>query len=549
MAGFVDDPGSEVTASLSTNYEARTAANLVADYNAPSDGVIDASDAFRAALTDAKLAIRPGGVAGSTDPLGTFVLELPAGDFLVEDIDALLGSEGMTNKARGLVIRGQGSGLTNVIFRPTEAGSLMFNDYWQGIRISGIRFVAATPGCTFMRSYTTHSAQDYIFTDVSWVGWKYGFDLQGSNNNSEYRFFACAASGIEADGAFLYIGTSNTSDQFLNYWFYGFKHWSTSAPLIDAARGGSFHLYGVDVSDFANGEASTYRPIIALRGVTHAQGVCSMSVDGLRVEAKSAYSQLLYCEWPQGAVTMRNVDFTSQSTLYSWDRMAHIRFTNVGGPIIEFSSCMFANSKIRVVPGPNNWGTAHRIVFRDCEFVAATLTPSEAVVYDMSEAGGSTIYPQVVFDGCRGGSHISSASGGSVWDAVVGWNSERLVDMTKRQLSVRGSFGAPWTTAAGVQKINLPVGALITGLRVLLPSGDVTSAVTGATWTLATVEATPVILAVVTATGALYAGVDQFQEISPPYKATTREKATVTITPTGIDQNARNGLVLIEGYW
>jgi hypothetical protein len=56
---------------------------------------------------------------------------------------------------------------------------------------------------------------------------------------------ACTAT---TSGVSAIIGQS--TDQFLNYWFNDLKHWSTSAPIVDLAKGGHVHVKNADISDW-----------------------------------------------------------------------------------------------------------------------------------------------------------------------------------------------------------------------------------------------------------------------------------------------------------
>lgn len=502
--------------------------------------------AFGQMLAAARGALRPNPAGG--DALGTYVIELPVGDFRITSLGGLLGQEGMNQKGVGLRIVGQGPGLTNVIFAPAAASTLCVNDFWMYVRFEGISFRAATPGSTFMECNTTHNAQDFIFNNCSWNGWRYGFNLKGDNNNSEYRFISCSTTNFEASGAFLFIGATDTSDQFLNYWFYGFKHWSTAAPIVDAAKGGHFHFFGVDVSDFANGETTTDRPLFRLRGSSHSLGVCTFTAHALRVEAKSTRAQLIDSEWPHGSVTFRDTDWSSQVLFVTPGDIIKIKYANNAGPVYKFDNC-FLGGGVVVSYGANDYQYRHRITFDGCTWSGPRLTPSEVVSYDESGAAGNTTKPIVEFVRCKtnGAASPYSAGGTPVWDALIGWQGESVSMPPKRTLSVRSIQGAPHVT--GSLKVALPVGALVTGVRVMAPAGAMTSTATGASWTVRTTEVTPATVVAATVPGQLQAGFDVTANCPHPFHCSTREKATLEIVSAGANQTARSGMLLIEGYW
>jgi hypothetical protein len=483
----------------------------------------------------------------SSDLLGTRVIELGAGTYQISELRGMLGREGMTSKINGIRFRGAGRGLTVVVFSPAELGALMFNDYWINIAIEGITFHTTVAGATFMQSYTTHNAQQYTFTDVSWTGpWKYVFDLQGNDNNSEFTFYSCSTSKMAADGAFLFIGGANTSDQFLNYWFYGFKHWSTSAALIDAARGGHFHVFGMDVSDWGAGLTAPQK-LFKLRGTSHSQGVQHMHVHSLRVEAKSPLAGLLYSEWASGNVSIQ-ADWSSQMPFQTYGNMLDIVLEQNNGPIYNIHDSHLAGT-INITYGVNAYQKRHRVVVRDTHW-AQKLTPSEVVTY--TQPGSNKIDPQVEFVSCRGDSSdavTSTAAGATVWDATVGALGGDLVKpLVRRQLVVHGINGG-LSTPSGRARINLPVGALITALRAMAPAGTSTET-DGGSFALSTTEATPTVIASLALTTARSAGYNIGAELAVPYLCSSREKATLDVVATDITQtNALGHSIIIEGYW
>lgn len=463
----------------------------------------------------------PQGLA--SDPLGSTTIRLPAGTYWVRDIRGLMGAEGTASKVRGLRFQGAGSDLTHVIFDPPAPGALAFNQYWQNIHMEGITFSVTRPDCTFMHTVanTGSAVQEYTFTDVKWSGpWKYGFNLQGGNNNSEYRFFGCGTTQMQADGAFLYVGTDNTSDQFLNYWFYGFKHWSTSASLIDAARGGHFHFYGVDVSAWG-GDLTAPRYLFNLRGKSHSAGVQTFTANGLRVEAKNGYAGLLNSEWGDGNVSIQ-CDWSSQTFKYVYGDIINIDLSNVSGPTYNFHDSNLAGG-VRVQWASATWVTQPAIRFRDCVW-RQRLTPSEVVKYVVPADNYAAFTPPVEFVGCRGEEQNAARGGASVWDATVGHATASLVQPAQpRVLTVRGVRGAP--AGAETTRVHLPVGAIITGLAPINSTG---------TWVAET------------STGEHAATT---YEPGAPFHCDTRGKATITIRETTGAPMQRGGFLTLAGYW
>jgi hypothetical protein len=506
----------------------------------PTPGMA-ADSIILAAMTEAKNAARAG--TGGSDPVGSRVIDLPAGDYTISTLNGLIGAEAMASKVNGLRFRGAGKGLTRIVFTPGSAGSLILNDYWLNIGFTGMTFVTTVSGTDFMRSYTTHNAQHYSFTDCEWAGpWNHVFDLQGDNNNSEFVFINCATTGILAAGAFLYIGATNSSDQFLNYWFYGFKHWSTSAPLVDIARGGSVHIFGLDASDWGAASTSTSPALFNLRGAAHSLGVCEFHAQGVRVEAKSANAKLLYSEWPGGNVSLQ-ADWGSQSGAYTYGDIIKIVYTNVNGPIYDIHDSVLAGS-INVAYGVNDFTARHVIRVRDTKWLQKS-SPSDVVTYTRPTT--NTIDPSVDFVACQGGSSsIFTTAGFDVWDATVSWNAgDMLKPVQKRQLTVRSIFGSP--TAGSSYYLNLPVGALVTGMRAFAPAGNTGNGETPS-WALKTADNATTV-ATVTAPGARSAGYNVVTELAVPFLCDTKARAALAVVPTNATTQATYGMVVVEGYW
>lgn len=546
VEALVDNPVSLTRVALDALY-AGSLGN-VKNFGAVGDGVTDDSAAFQAAILAAKAARRSGTPSGSSDALGTYIITIPPGDYVITDPNALMGDEAPGSKAVGLRFIGSGLGITQLIFNPSTTGQVMcFNDYWLAVRFEKMSFIAKKADSTFMQSYTTHNAQDYTFMDCAWRGWKYAFDLQGNNNNSEFRILDCANHAMQADGAFLFIGATTTSDQFLNYWIDKFKHWSTAAPIIDATKGGHFHVSNIDISDFAPGETTTTRPIFALRGNTHAQGVCSFSAYVVRIEGKSVKTQLLYSEWPQGSVSFDQVDVSSQSGTYTYEDMIRVVYGNVNGPVYSFSDCTLAGG-VNVSYAISAWSKQHKMVFSRCYWLQK-LTPSEVVTWDESTASPNFTKPAVVFQNCRGtANNFPVASGGiSVWDCVIGKEGETLVEMPKRTLKISASQGTLRTTDTYL--LHLPLNAVITAFRAFAPAGATGSGTTGTTWTLNTTDGSPVVVAVITIPGALSAGFDVTTVKNPPFLCDTRARASLTVATTAAAVGIRQGFIVVEGYW
>ncbi len=327
------------------------------DIGAVGDGVTDDTSAFLAAIGFAEAqATRAalGDVNGSSDIGGNVVITLPPGRFLVTAKEALIRSS-FNNKRTGLSFVGAGSPLTEILYNPstldggTPETPLAVNDAWLWLRFRGIKFSCHSDaaGATFMHSNSIQAQQNYTFDDCEWNGsWGRAFYLTGTNNNSEFRFNSCQAFAFK-NGPFL---ESVDSDQFLNYWFDKFLYWSSYYPIIKMTKGGHVSFRDVDVSDWGSGLGVGSAPnecyIAELLGTTHGRGVCHFRVNGLRVEAKNVNAKLLYSQWPQGAISLTGVDYSSQAGALSH---AATFTADAGTDIITHSSIDFpTGTKVRL---------------------------------------------------------------------------------------------------------------------------------------------------------------------------------------------------------
>jgi hypothetical protein len=515
----------------------------VRDLGAVGNGKTDDSAAFAAAATKAAAASRLLPLDLSPDPVGSVVIDIPPGTYLIKDPGAFLGGEHAPIKINGLRWRGAGNAITTIVFAPSSGAVMLQNDLWQNLQMESISFIAATRDSTFFLSKTTHNAQRYLFVNCTWQNFQYGFKLQGDNNNSEFMFLDCHTAGHQDDGVFFYIGPNDSSDQFVNYWFFGCTHWSTNAPFIDAAKGGQFQIYGLDASDWGS---RLKKPgyLIRLRGAVHGLGVCQLTASGVRVEAKSAYAGLIRSEWPMGQVTFHNVDWSSQTNHVRSGDIIRIDYANVAGPIYSFYDCQLAGG-VAVAFSINDWAHDHRISFTNCEWLQRD-SPTDVVRYIAPKGANTAAQPPVRFIGCRGGNaDPTDRAGSNVWEATVGYRGQLSQVLEPRVLSLRSSNGVP---ASGKLTANLPVGAIVTGFEVLGAAGAVSSYGTPR-WTLASSEGTPTEVAAVAAPGPAANGYRAKKELAQPFLCDSKSRARLVVSVDGTDQANAGALVLIHGYW
>ena len=521
-----------------TQQKALHGGRLVID--AQRDGSAPATAAFKSAMTAAKDARTA--VPGAPDVVtpSPKVIDLQPGIYTIDQAKALMGAEAPTAQTRGLHFRGSGSGVTTIVFSASSAGVMCESSWWQNVRFSGVTFAcsASAAGSTFLRlnnATDANAGQDYLFHDVSWIGpWKYIVDPVGVNNASEMRFVACEAHLLQDDGAWLHIGDTGTSDQMLNYWWYGCKLWSTSTSVVDVAKGGSIHIYGLDVSDWGKSGTGT---LFQLKGNTHARGVTQFHAQGVRAEIKSASSKVLFSEWDDGNVTLQ-VDMGSQADVFTYGTMVDLRLGNGNGASYRIHDSVLAG-KIAVQSGPGAWSHAYDVAVENTTWLQAQ-RPSDVVVHD---ASSMDLGVPVSFVRCRPeGNSSSLESGYAVWDATVG-RGQMAQPMAKRVIRLTDVWGG--LSASSTATVHLPVGALITGLRALAPVQSASDA-DGGTVTMKASDGTSIGTA--TVTGSTAAGYSVGGDLPKPFLCSTAALATVKVTTT-LTSTPHDAVVLIEGYW
>jgi len=503
--------------------------------------VADVTSVMKSHMLAAKNNVRGGDVITQQVNPGTVTIEIPEGTWDITEVQALMGAEGLSSQACGLVIRGQGAGVSTLRFQPSAAGDMMWSRYWQTVHMEGLSITARTSGCTFLHINNANASagQHWTFDRVEWSNFKYVCYLEGDNNGSEFTFHNCAAFQMKQGGAFLYIPDVAT-DQFLNYHFSGiFRYWTCNDPIVCAYKGGHFQFEHLDASDWANGVTSqTY--LFELRGESHNLGVMDLKAK-VRVEGKSTNAALLYSEWPGGNIDL-SVDYGSQTFAYTYGNIITLVKGSTQGPQLYLHDSQMAG-KIEVRYGINAWGTQPRVRVERCDWLDGAVRPTDVVTYTAQSANDS-LRPQVEFVACRSNSNNSAldTAGMAVWDATVGY-SRASGTVQQRRVNVAGAWGG--LLSSDTATVLLPVGAEITGLRVVYPINSTGSALSG-TVTLATTEETPGTIATVAVSSTAW---DGFAGVSTqkPYLCDTAARAKVTVKSTV--NLPTYALAVIEGYW
>ncbi|KJK24162.1 hypothetical protein UB46_12830 [Burkholderiaceae bacterium 16] len=502
-------------------------AGLDATGSSPSD------QAFSRALKEVASLKRKALGDENSNRIGNKRIVLPPGTYLITQPGALVDSGVFGERTQGLTIEGDGApGTVVIIYQPAMPGPLIKNnDKLLVLRFRNIQFHGKAPNSDLIDSTSTGGAQDYAFDDCIFTGnWRYGANLTGGNNNSEWHFGRCSWAGKWQ--SFLYVGTANTSDQFLNYWFDHCKYWSSST-WIDMAKGGNIKLTDCDVSGYEPA-AQTY--LFNLRGRSHARGVCSFKASGLRVEQKTRFAGLMYCEWEQGNIGFKDCDFSSQAYQPFAAGVMSALFSpgDSSGAQVVFDNCqIMGRHHYTTGQAPAGQG---RSSYRNCDFLNYTY-PDEAFVF--SESGGQAGRRRaVVLESCRG-----NGTGSVYADAEVGWDVAAIATVKQKIVSFKSAFGNLPSGADGPLSVVLPLHAIILRVIVDVPAGALGSG-GKAGYTVQTGEASTTALAALNLSPASTGGrVDN----QPYFRCSTRQKCTISLVPTVKDQPPGIGaLVLVE---
>jgi len=320
----------------------------------PSGDTTGATDtaAFQAAYAAAVAGIVT--VAWSSNRVGTVSIRLGAGIFYINAAGAMM-TTGISANTAGLRFVGAGAFVTTIRYIPTVSGALCTNSYWQGVSFEGMSFSCSDSASDFMDSNMVGAVQDLTFTNCTWSGsWNNIFSLTGTNNNSEWKISHCSVFATALQN-WLYTPAAGGSDQFLNFWWDDCKFWASGGgSWVTLNVGGHVRITAGDVSGWAP-SSPTY--LFNLLGSAHASGVCSFSLDVLRMQKPSANALLLNCAWNQGNVSFRQLD--ESPTIASFPAATVnvvINYSNTSGPNYTWQDCQLAGIH-NYVTGTNNFQT------------------------------------------------------------------------------------------------------------------------------------------------------------------------------------------------
>ncbi|WP_136443998.1 glycosyl hydrolase family 28-related protein [Pacificoceanicola onchidii] len=443
-------------------------------FGAVGDGAADDSAAVAMAFT-AAVAARQTPAVGS-NAVNLHRIHFPGGEYRITTPRSLMDATGLP-RSMGLSFEGDASG-TSIHFDYNGDDYLAYNDNeLLFVRFRHLRFTCSSDLSKFLFVDANGGAQDILFEDCNWNGvWQKLYRLEGSNNNSEWKWSNCAVTASIRD-VMLDIPSANSSDQFLNYWFTNTKLWLYDGQCIRAHKGGHFHFVNCDWSGLEPGMTLNTSvnggALFELLGATHSRGVCSLTVTGGRFEHKNSNSKLLYCEWPHGTVSFRDVDCAPVSPV-GYETVTHVELNtgNAAGPQVLFDSCDLIGQH-KYVNGTNGWNFEHNARYNLCTIRHDN--PDEFLVFDRtSNRGGSWL---VALDRCKSATPNLINGEIVVWDAVFGARYAMNSHFGKRSFVFRSADGRGTPLTTGTFAATLPAGALVTRVS-FRNSGLLTSSIT-----------------------------------------------------------------------
>jgi hypothetical protein len=414
---------------------------------------------------------------------------IPAGDYLITEAEALM-DDSFTTVVENVKFVGAGYGATQIIYDPAVSGPLFYNNNaHMNFGFENIRFTGKDSGSDLLYSNSDGQAKSAKFIHCQFSGtWRYGVHLVGTNTNSEYSFDNCRWDGDWT--AFLYSPETGASNQFLNYWFNNPIYWSNTSPMVDMKVGGHVHVVGGDFSGFQP-TAATY--LFKLGSTASAAfGVQTFEMYGCRFELINDNARFMYCEWDTGAITLVGCDFSSQAlNKANTSTLAQFYHNNNEGPEIGFYNCQLIGV-IEFIYGISNAHKSQRILFENCNFIE--LGSYDAAFAFTAYGGHNNLggKPVVRLRNCRihEGENVAA-------DADINWQTNVGATTSKKVFSMKYSTGSLPAAVDPVVDAYLPLNAVITDIRLLVPAGDVTQT-SAATFTVQTTEAVPTVLFTVT---------------------------------------------------
>lgn len=427
----------------------------------------------------------------NTNKLPIVSIEVPEGQSLITEAESIM--DGAVQRTVGVRWIAPGSALTQVLYQPSVSGPLLKNeDDFLNIKIEGIRFHGMDPASSFLESISDGGAQDYRFHDIQIEGsWKRIIDLTGTNNNSELVFNKFRVNpGTVIDDAFLYIGPTSTTDQFVNYWFNECSFWGNNT-LIIANKGGHFHFKNLDVSGYA---PSAGQYLFELLGTSHFAGTMFFSIQDARIELHNTDAFFMKCEWSAGNVTFRDLDMTANEPAVGNNFETFLLdFGNNPGPAYAFHDSELMG-KMRLKYGPLAFERPNRLLLHNTSHPGFT-DLDDVFIWEQDGAHGNFGgIPVVKLRECRTRQPGQTPDDGIyIWEADLGWHLSKATHMSRKLAFFKRGNGRSPKSGDTPGSVVLPPNSIIIGGGASLPSGAVVE-VDAASFEIRTREGTPTVL-------------------------------------------------------
>lgn len=456
------------------------------------NGTTDNSTAFAAAYSAAAAGgVTPAVLGGSRR--GTKTISLPAGTFVTATPEALMSDLGIS-ATRGLVVRGAGRDMTNIVFSPTTANQYLLNnnDDWMHLTFEDLTFHSTVSTASFMKSTANSSAQNYVFNRVNWSGtWKYGIDLQGTNLNSEMSWAHCGIYGNWT--AFLYSASGSSTDEFLNYNFSGCNVEYATGNFIDLYSGGSINVFGGSL--IHTGTSASAQTFFKFSNPDQDANASRLLVQGVRVEHRHSASKLIDSQWKRGHITFISVDTGTKQLDVGANTWITATFTGVDNDMatVEFIDCDLMGKHSYQFESLSH-ERSRRVVYRGCEICNFDSAHDFLTIVNSGSTTnlGSTI--PIVFEHCRGN---LTGAGQSLYpfDCTVNWQLALNATPKRYQVSLKKPLGGLPVQTDTAAEVWLPLNAVVTGVRFYMPAAGSSTSTTWA-YTLATSEGSPTTIAI-----------------------------------------------------
>lgn len=420
----------------------------------------------------------------TSNRIGLASVILPAGELYVKTPKAVLDSANWSGRTIGLCYSGVDANNTIIVYEPTTAGDMIYNNdnllflTFKNMGFMGKNADDASGASNWMYSYNNNGgAQGLIVENVRFGGkWLKGTYLEGINNNSEHSYLNVFWSGCDHED-WLYSPTTSGggSDQFLNYWFTACRYWSCTGRWINLKSGGHVHINNCDVSDWA---PTVDKHLIRFDQATHAYGITTLRIKGLRTEQKTDYAHVLYCRWEQGIIEVEGLDCSSQhfnegGTIDPDAEHIYIEYSaSIIAPQVSFKSCRFMG-KMRVVTSVGAFSEPVVLSLENCELMTVD-RPDKFFIFD-GASGNLGSLPVVRGRACR---CLGAGTGVQVvsdWDLNWRGNAHsaevKVAFFTQPTGKVSGGSGASLTST-----IRLNKGALVLRVGLVKSVDSVTEA-------------------------------------------------------------------------